>query len=65
VELAETRYNNKLLESQLSRFMRESEEERDRLVARVQELERTIRDINASKSWKLVSFLRRLAGRGW
>ena len=72
VELDQARFGKRLLESQLRRFVgeaedraRRSEEERRRLSAHVQKLETTIRGINASKSWKFVSLLRRLAGRGW
>ena len=61
VSLEEARFRIRLLESQVLRV----EQERARLAEEARLLEETIQAIKVSKSWKLVEFLRRLAGRRW
>jgi hypothetical protein len=61
VGLEEARFRIRLLESQVLRV----EQERAKLAEEARLLEGSIQAIKASKSWKLVELLRRLAGRRW
>jgi hypothetical protein len=61
VSLEEARFRIRLLESQVLRL----EQERAKLAEEARLLAGSIQAIKASKSWKLVELLRRLAGRRW
>jgi hypothetical protein len=61
VSLEEARFRIRLLELQVLRV----EQERAKLAEEARLLEGSIQAIKASKSWKLVELLRRLAGRRW